>query len=110
MESPAASNAATTDLEVKMKSLINAVAVAVILSAPALSFAQSSGGLTRAQVRADLVRVEQAGYYPGDGDNTQYPANIQAAEAKIAAEDAASHSYGGTPGGASASGKASPVK
>jgi hypothetical protein len=57
------------------------------LAAPALSFAQSNGPLTRAEVRADLIRVEQAGYQPGRPNDIDYPADIQAAEAKIAAQD-----------------------
>ena|SRR5689334_6921919 len=70
-----------------MKALIKAVAVAVVLAAPALSFAQANNQpLTRAQVRADLERVEKAGYNPLDW--MHYPENIQAAQARIAAEDA----------------------
>jgi hypothetical protein len=56
------------------------------LGAPVLSFAQSNAPLTRAEVRADLVRVEQAGYSPSAND-LNYPADIQAAEAKIAAQN-----------------------
>ncbi|TDN61583.1 DUF4148 domain-containing protein [Paraburkholderia sp. BL10I2N1] len=54
---------------------------------PALSFAQSAAPLTRAQVYEDLVRVEQAGYNPGASDDANYPSDIQAAEAKIAAQN-----------------------
>jgi hypothetical protein len=60
-----------------------------VLATPALSFAQSTAGLTRAQVVAELVRLEQAGYNPSAGGDNSYPADIQAAEARIAAEDAA---------------------
>jgi hypothetical protein len=71
-----------------MNKLFISLAIAAgALAAPALSFAQSNGPLTRAEVRAELVRVEQAGYQPGQGDSTNYPADIQAAEAKIAAQD-----------------------
>ena len=53
------------------------------------TFAQSaSAPLTRAQVRADLIRLEQAGYNPSATDDANYPADIQAAEAKVAAQDA----------------------
>src|SRR5471030_1425787 len=68
------------------------------LAAPALSFAQSNAPVTRAEVRADLVRVEQAGYNPSGGDNVNYPTDIQAAEAKVAAQNdppMAHQSYGG---------------
>lgn len=52
------------------------------------TFAQStSAPLTRAQVRADLIRLEQAGYHPSPND-VYYPADIQAAEARVAAQDA----------------------
>lgn len=62
---------------------------AATLAAPLVSYAQSSAPLTRAQVRADLVRVEQAGYDAArGGDDPYYPADIQAAEAKVAAQNA----------------------
>ncbi|AOK19697.1 hypothetical protein WT26_27950 [Burkholderia cepacia] len=66
-----------------MKSLIKAVALAALVAAPVVSFAQSQQPLTRAQVRAELVQLEKAGYNPNDWIN--YPENIQAAQAKIAA-------------------------
>ena len=44
-----------------IKSLIPAVALASALVAPAVSFAQSNGPVTRAQVRAELVQLEKAG-------------------------------------------------
>ena len=78
--------------------LRRAALVAAILAVPTLGFAQTNTGLTRAQVRADLVRVEQAGYTPGAGDAIDYPANIQAVEAKISAQkQLAQQSYGGVP-------------
>lgn len=87
------------------------------LAAPALSFAQSNAPVTRAEVRADLIRVEQAGYSPSTGDDATYPAGIQAAEAKIAAQNAPQvaqdnqaeqASYGGvTQSGSASSGKSS---
>ncbi|BCF90272.1 MULTISPECIES: DUF4148 domain-containing protein [Paraburkholderia] len=71
-----------------MKKIFVCLAVAAgALAAPALSFAQSNAPVTRAEVRADLVRVEQAGYQPARGEDVNYPADIQAAEAKIAAQD-----------------------
>ncbi|WP_420992127.1 DUF4148 domain-containing protein [Cupriavidus sp. 30B13] len=81
-----------------MKSLIQTVLVACVMAAPVVSFAQSvQGPLTRAEVRADLVRVENAGYHPR-GQDGAYPADIQAAEAKIAAQDQmASNGTAGTP-------------
>ena len=48
-----------------MKSLIKAVAIAAILAAPVASFAQSSDQpVTRAEVRNQLIQLEQAGYNP----------------------------------------------
>ena len=46
-----------------MKSLIKAVAIAAVLAAaPVVSFAQSNpSGLTRAQVREELIQLEKAG-------------------------------------------------
>jgi hypothetical protein len=69
-----------------MKAMFRTVLISCALAAPALAFAQSDNGpVTRAEVRADLVRVEQAGYNPATHD-PHYPAALQAAEAKIAAD------------------------
>ena len=83
-----------------IKSLIAAVALASALVAPAVSLAQSKGPVTRAQVRAELVQLEKAGYHVGDG-HTTYPAEIQAAEAKVAAQNGATSGYGGVASGSS---------
>ncbi|MFL9966887.1 DUF4148 domain-containing protein [Paraburkholderia sediminicola] len=87
-----------------LRSLISAVALASALAAPAVSFAQSNGSVSHAQVRAELVQLENAGYHVGDGDHTTYPAGIEAAEAKVAAQNEVTGSYGGVAGGVSASG------
>jgi hypothetical protein len=64
-----------------MKALINAALIVGVLATPVASFAQdATGPLTRAEVRADLIRVEQAGYRLAAKD-VQHPAHIQAAEA-----------------------------
>ena len=58
-----------------MKTLIRAVAIAVTLAVPALSFAQQSDApLSRAQVRAELAQLEQGGYNPNVND-VGYPSN-----------------------------------
>jgi hypothetical protein len=88
-----------------LKSLIPAVALASALAAPAVSFAQSNGPVTRAQVRAELVQLEKAGYQVGDGDHTTYPAGIQAAEARVAAQNGAASGYGGVTSGSSEAGR-----
>ncbi|MBM2767850.1 DUF4148 domain-containing protein [Burkholderia anthina] len=50
------------------------------------AFAQSSAPLTRAQVREELIRLEAAGYEPSKGDDGAYPADIQAAQARVVAQ------------------------
>jgi Domain of unknown function (DUF4148) len=83
----------------KQLALLTLTLSAVVSST--LTFAQSaSAPLTRAQVRADLIRIEQAGYSLSSHDDTKYPADIQAAEARVAAQNAAqgdpAESMGGT--------------
>jgi hypothetical protein len=88
-----------------MKSLIQAVVVAAALAAPVAVFAQSVSSnqpLTRAQVREQLVQIEQAGYNPARSNPNDYPQNIQAAEARIAAQNSA---VGGAVSGSSQQGK-----
>jgi Ni/Co efflux regulator RcnB len=87
-----------------MKSLIQIVVVAAALAAPVAVFAQSNQPVTRAQVRAELVQLEQAGWRPGEGDHTTYPAQIQAAEAKVRAENGDT-GVGGVANGSSESGR-----
>lgn len=84
-----------------MKSLIQAVAVAVALVVPVASFAQSNAPITRAQVRAELVQLEKAGYSPSRGEDPHYPDDLLAAEAKVAAQN---RDVGGVANGSSASG------
>lgn len=83
---------------------------AAMIGVPSLGFAQTTAPLTRAEVRADLIRVEQAGYMPGTND-IHYPSDIQAAEAKIAFQknkEIANHAVGGaSDNGSMASGKSS---
>ncbi|BAX61654.1 DUF4148 domain-containing protein [Burkholderia stabilis] len=63
-----------------MKSLVTAVVAAVALSASFGAFAQST--VTRAQVRDELVQLEAAGYKPSQS-SPYYPADIQAAQARV---------------------------
>jgi hypothetical protein len=86
-----------------MNSLIKAVAIAVILSAPVASFAQSNQPLTRAEVRSQLVQLEKAGYRPY-GDHANYPDQIQPAEARVSAENGSTSGVGGVVSGSSESG------
>lgn len=70
-----------------MKALISAVVLAAAVVAPVAAFAQSNQQpLTRAEVRADLVNLEKAGYDPLQ-DRQTYPRGIQAAEARVHAQD-----------------------
>ncbi|CAB3664994.1 DUF4148 domain-containing protein [Trinickia soli] len=84
-----------------------AIATALVI-VPALSFAQSSHApLTRADVRAQLIELEQAGYSPARNDDASYPADIQAAEARISAGMAAAQpgtGIGGTTAGTTETG------
>jgi hypothetical protein len=69
-----------------MKSLAFAAIAAVALSAPIASFAQQSNQpVTRAQVREQLIQLEQAGYNPAQRD-PYYPNDIQAAQARVDAQ------------------------
>jgi hypothetical protein len=93
-----------------MKSFIKAVAAAAVLVAPALTFAQtmqSDQGMTRGEVKQDLRNVEAAGYNPAVNDQTTYPADVQAAEARASRQNGAAQNndaYGGMANGTSASG------
>lgn len=83
-----------------MSNIIRSIAVAALLAIPAISFAQSTDSITRASVHADLVRLEAAGYNPGAGEDPNYPADLQAAEAKVAMQNNRStvmSSVGGMP-------------
>jgi Domain of unknown function (DUF4148) len=42
--------------------------------------------LTRAEVMHELEELEAAGYNPSQGDDGSYPADLQAAEEKVAAK------------------------
>jgi hypothetical protein len=90
-----------------MKSYLEAIVIAALITAPLAAFAQSNQPLTRAQVREQLVQVEKAGYNPMDW--MHYPDNIQAAEARVAAEQTAkaeTTGYGSGSNGSSQAGVA----
>jgi hypothetical protein len=73
-----------------MKSLIKAVVIAAVVAAPAVSFAQSSQQpVTRAEVRNELIQLEHAGYNPSTSSDADYPANVQAAEQRVQAQNPA---------------------
>ena len=80
-----------------MKKIICALLTAVLI-APAVSFAQTSNGpVTRAEVRAELVQLERAGYQPAS-KQIHYPDEIQAAEQRVQASASAYASASGAPG------------
>jgi len=67
-----------------MKSHFYAALVTGLLALPTVSFAQNASvSVTRADVHADLIRLEQAGYRPS---KLNYPADIQTAEARLNAQ------------------------
>jgi hypothetical protein len=86
---------------------------AAALAFPIASHAQEAAStVTRAQVRAELVQLEKAGYLPGKND-PHYPDDIQAAEAKVAAANGSpvntDSGVGSVTSGTSASGSRSVV-
>jgi hypothetical protein len=83
-----------------MNKFIGIAAVALALAAPAASFAQSNQPLTRAEVREQLIQLEAAGYNPSAVNDAQYPADIQAAEARVSGQQA----YGGVADGSAQAG------
>ena len=89
-----------------MNIITRTLALSLAVAMPAIAFAQASNHpLTRAQVQGELVQLEHAGYRP---NKSHYPADIQAAEARVAAQGTvAGHAktgYGSTAGGTSQSG------
>lgn len=90
-----------------MKTLAYAIAAVSLLAVPVASFAQSTNEpMTRAQVREQLIEIEQAGYNPGAANDYNYPQDIQAAEARVAARKQAEGSgYGPAMNGSEQSGQ-----
>jgi hypothetical protein len=94
----------------KLAQSLVAASFAALVAVPALSFAQSSEPVTRAEVKAELVQLQKAGYNPGS-DNTQYPANLQAALARVsAANGAVASGFGGVVQGATQAGTSRAVR
>ncbi len=88
--------------------LIAALLIAVSASVAAPVFAGEST-VTRAQVRAELAALQQAGYQPNRPNDPNYPTNIQAALKRIrddgaVAADTQAADYGSDAGGAAQSG------
>jgi hypothetical protein len=96
-----------------MKELMHAVVIAAAFAAPVASFAQSDAPVTRSQVKAELRAIEQTGYNPARGEDPDYPADVQAAEARVmqrnlASQGGANSAEGGMSSGSSASGSHAP--
>jgi hypothetical protein len=90
--------------EVSIMKLVQSLIVAAVLAVPAVSsFAQSNQAVSRAEVKAQLVQLEKAGYNPAS-DRTQYPNNIEAAQARVNVENGTASGYGGVADVGSASG------
>ncbi|SAK97824.1 purine nucleoside phosphorylase [Caballeronia catudaia] len=96
-----------------MKTLACLVLASCALAGPGVSFAQSDAPVFRAQMRAEPIRLEQGEYRVGDVSHEDYPEQIHAAEAKIAAQDsqqAGNSDFGaGASNGTSAYGSVQPV-
>jgi len=100
-----------------MQSSIYAVIVLSVLAAPVISFAQqNSGTITREQVNNELVQLREAGY-TGSASDTAYPADLQAALARIAENNQAqarmqapqNSEYGTSASGSSQAGSPQPA-
>ncbi|MFL9991157.1 DUF4148 domain-containing protein [Paraburkholderia sediminicola] len=68
-----------------------AAAGAILMSTSAGVFAQTlpdpaTHRVTRAEVMHELEELEAAGYNPSQGDDGSYPADLQAAQEKVAAK------------------------
>ena len=86
-----------------MKPLIRVAIVALAIS-PIAAHAQTNEPVTRAEVRAELVQLENAGYNPSVKD-PYYPRDIQAAEARVQADNGSSAAYGPSAEGTSGAGQ-----
>ncbi len=94
--------------------LIATVLVAVSAAVAPPAFASEST-VTRAQVRAELAALQQAGYQPNRPNDPNYPDNIQAALNRIrdhgaVAADTQAAGYGSDAGGATQSGSRNTVR
>ena len=88
-----------------MKSALHAVVASLVLVAPVLASAQQPDApIQRAQVRAELMSLERAGYTPG------YPASLPAAEERLAGNsqtpETQAGGYGPSLSGSSQAGRA----
>lgn len=88
-----------------MRLMLRNIVVTACALLPVLAFAQPDESVTTAQVHAQLVQLERAGYNPHTGD-WLYPDSLKRAEAKVARQEAiANTSYGPAASGTAQSGK-----
>lgn len=99
--------------------LIAAVLVAAAASVTTPAFANgdgaSSGTVTRAQVRAELAQLAEAGFRPNRPNDPHYPDDIQAALRQIHASDAvaddtSASGYGGNGGAVTEGGRPNVIR
>jgi hypothetical protein len=69
-----------------MKTLIHSVCALAVMAVPIASLAQSEGGLTRAQVQAEIAQLQQAGFNPANANTVDFPANMPTADAGTAGQ------------------------
>ncbi|MFC0396840.1 DUF4148 domain-containing protein [Paraburkholderia rhizosphaerae] len=93
-----------------MKSFVKVVALAAVLATPVVSFAQSNGPVTRAQVQAELAQFQQAQQHASlyDQGDAHYPSGMLDTEAAVVAQNGAAQrtGYGPATSGTSQSGQA----
>lgn len=85
------------------------VATTTLVAAFAAGTANAQAGtLTRAQVRAEIVQLHEAGYNVSRGEDNSYPTQLQAAEQRIAAnrQGEGAAGYGANPAARSEAGGA----
>ncbi|KUY87979.1 hypothetical protein WS50_20605 [Burkholderia territorii] len=70
-----------------MKTQLIAVLLAAVSAAVAAPAFASDAVATRAQVRAELVQLQQAGYVPSRANDPHYPDDLQVALTRIHAND-----------------------
>jgi hypothetical protein len=76
-----------TDQEVRMmKRLIHTAWAVAVVAVPVACWAQADSSLTRAQVQAELVQLQQSGYNPANAATVDFPANMQSSDASAAGQ------------------------
>ena len=66
--------------------LVHTVCAVAVAAVPVASLAQSDSTLTRAQVQAEIVQLEQAGFNPANANTVDFPTYMQATDAAAAGQ------------------------